>query len=189
MSSIFLRDSGIYKITNMETGDFYVGSALSISSRWKKHMACLRGNTHINKKLQNSYNKYGNKAFFYSVVEFCEREILIEREQKFFDSLAPTFNVCKQAGSTLGIKLSEDVKNGISKRMLGKKIRLGAKHSEETKMLLSQTMSGKKNHLGKKHSLETRSLFSKQRKGRSLSLEWRRKIGLSHKGLKHSKKS
>ena len=42
--------SGVYKITNVKNGKFYIGSSKDIEFRWSEHKKHLNGNYHINKK-------------------------------------------------------------------------------------------------------------------------------------------
>lgn len=49
--------TGIYKIQSIVHPErCYVGSAINITARWKKHLSDLKYNRH-NQKLQNHYNK------------------------------------------------------------------------------------------------------------------------------------
>ena len=113
--------SGIYKIRNISNNHIYVGSAVNIKSRWSSHKAALKKQTHHGSYLQRAWNKYGAECFEFSVIELCEKEKLIEREQYYIDTLHPEYNMAKIAGSSLGIKRSKDFCKGVSKRMKGKK--------------------------------------------------------------------
>jgi group I intron endonuclease len=81
-----MKLSGIYRIKNIITGDCYVGSAVNIERRWKKHQWMLKANRHCNPKLQNSYNKYGVDAFKYEIFEIFPEEYIIQREQERIDT-------------------------------------------------------------------------------------------------------
>lgn len=96
-------NSGIYIIKSTINDKCYVGSAISIIRRIRDHKNFLRNDKHYNKKLQNHYNKYGIDSLSYNILEYCDKSILIEREQYFIDNLRPFFNICKIAGTTLGI--------------------------------------------------------------------------------------
>lgn len=72
--------SGIYQIMNMVTGVFYIGSSKDMMRRRQVHFCELRNNRHCNPKLQHSFNKYGEGAFVFGVVEFCPVENLFARE-------------------------------------------------------------------------------------------------------------
>lgn len=73
--------SGIYKILNIITGLFYIGSSVNATIRWKEHKWELRNDKHANKYLQNAWNKYGAENFQFQIIEYCERLKRIEREQ------------------------------------------------------------------------------------------------------------
>ena len=73
---------GIYSIKNMVNGKEYIGrdSRIDRRNRIKNHLLKLKRRNHDNDYLQNSWNKYGEIAFQYSVVENCVSERLAERE-------------------------------------------------------------------------------------------------------------
>ena len=101
--------SGIYKITCTANGRIYVGSAVDLERRKHDHFKRLKRGTHSNQRLQNAYNKYGRKAFTFDVLEHvADVEVLIEREQHYIDTLEPEFNICRVAGSPLGVKHTEE---------------------------------------------------------------------------------
>lgn len=76
-----IKISGIYKITNTVNNKVYIGSSSFIQARFRTHKRHLRKNMHENKHLQNSYNKYGENCFSFEIIEKCEVENLIPREQ------------------------------------------------------------------------------------------------------------
>ena len=98
--------SGVYEIVNKATGKRYVGSAKRFKSRWKAHVTELRGNRHHAPYLQRSWNKYGEDAFEFRKLLVCSRQNLLLYEQILMDGLNPEYNVCKVAGSRLGVRLT-----------------------------------------------------------------------------------
>lgn len=64
--------------------------------------------------------KYGYNNFNLEILEYCDKNILIEREQYYIDLLKPEYNICKTAGSSLGRKFSIDTKLKISASLKGK---------------------------------------------------------------------
>ena len=79
---------GIYQIKNIINGKIYIGSSVDIDTRWTEHKRDLRMNEHRNKRLQNSYNKYGANNFVYEILELLEsKENLYTREQWWLDNL------------------------------------------------------------------------------------------------------
>jgi len=99
--------SGIYKITCLANNKIYIGSAVSLGSRKANHFKTLRDNCHRNVLLQRAYNKYGRNEFLFEVLEICDKNILILREQFYMDSLRPQFNIVKIAGSSAGRKVKK----------------------------------------------------------------------------------
>lgn len=94
---------GIYKILNTKNGKFYVGSSKDILDRWRRHCSELRKNTHPNKHLQFAWNKYGESSFELNILEECDVNSLLEREQYYLDSTKCTnrtmgYNISKEAG-------------------------------------------------------------------------------------------
>lgn len=107
--------SGIYKITNLINGKFYIGSTNCFKKRLNQHFKELDKNIHGNNYLQNAWNKYGEKSFKFEVLARCPKEYLIKLEQWFLDNMKPEYNICKIAGSILGIKNSDKTK--LKKKM------------------------------------------------------------------------
>jgi group I intron endonuclease len=76
---------GIYKIENLVDGKIYIGSSLNLENREYKHFWMLSRNTHDNQHLQNSYNKFGVGYFKFSIIEECDKIVLIERENYYIN--------------------------------------------------------------------------------------------------------
>lgn len=78
-----MRKSGVYKITNIKNGKFYIGSSIDINTRWRRHKSDLRNENHPNLYLQRAWNKYGERYFIF---ELClETNDLRAVEQKLLD--------------------------------------------------------------------------------------------------------
>ena len=80
-----MNNSGIYKIINLQTGKYYVGSTKDFKKRKQTHFSGLKNNYHPNKHLQNAYNKYGINNFKFEIVEHVEEELLLDIEQSYID--------------------------------------------------------------------------------------------------------
>jgi group I intron endonuclease len=78
---------GIYKITNTVNGKIYVGSSVDTVGRFNVHRSDLRANKHGNSYLQNAWNKYGESAFVFEVIEQCEPGSVRDVEQRYLDEL------------------------------------------------------------------------------------------------------
>lgn len=59
----------IYGIICLNNNKLYVGSTINLSKRLCKHKNLLKTNKHHSKSMQNSYNKYVNKKFYYFIIE------------------------------------------------------------------------------------------------------------------------
>ena len=87
-----MKISGIYKITNTVTGDFYIGSSKDVKHRWACHKCPSRWNDHPNSQLYYDFQKYGVENFEFEILEVVEAEKLKEKEQEFIETLKPTYN-------------------------------------------------------------------------------------------------
>ena len=83
---------GIYKITNTVTGDSYIGSSNNVKRRWTAHKWKSTWNRYPNKQLYKDMQKYGVENFVFELLEEVEIEHLKELEQKFIETLKPTYN-------------------------------------------------------------------------------------------------
>jgi group I intron endonuclease len=143
----------IYQITNMLSGDFYIGSAQSFARREWQHRYDLRRGVHKNPHMQSSWNKYGEDAFVFEVLEeLGEDEDVFAAENRYLHRHVGQhncFNVNKDAYlSRLGQTLSEESKAKLSKNRTGKAAgknhyRYGQTVSEEVRAKISETQKGR----------------------------------------------
>ena len=82
-------ESGIYKIINIITNKFYLGSAKNLTKRWQRHLNALTKDKHENIYLQRAFKKYGKENFRFEIIEYCEIKDLLIREQYYLDYLTP----------------------------------------------------------------------------------------------------
>lgn len=178
--------TGIYKIINKINGKIYIGSAVDIETRWRRHKHDLNKNQHQNILLQRSWIKYWSVNFEFVILKICEREKLLENEQYYINNLKPDYNLAPTAGNSLGVKHSEETK----KRMSEAKKRM----TDKTKQLMSQQRKGKKHteehkskiaasRKGKIHSDETKLKMRNARLGKKASEETKAKISAGNKNL------
>lgn len=181
---------GVYKIENVINKKKYIGSTETIgfNKRRNKHKTDLKNNNHHSIYLQRSWNKYGENNFIFEIVELCDSDKCIEREQYYLDLLKPSYNICKRAGNTKGFKFSKkycnklkSIRCGVGNPFYGKT------HTCETKKYFSElnkkrkswigvnnpkfnngkSISGKKNPFyGKTHTEFTKSILSSKMKGK-----------------------
>ena len=87
--------TGIYKIKNKITNEFYIGASVCIRSRYSTHMGRdVKKYKHTNRFYKEIY-EYGKENFELEILEECLRENLLEREQFYYDYLKPTYNMIR----------------------------------------------------------------------------------------------
>ena len=84
--------SGIYKITNTVTGDFYIGSSKNVKRRWEEHKWPSSWNKQTNNPMYLDMKEYGVDKFEFQILEEVEIEQLKKMEQQFIEILKPTYN-------------------------------------------------------------------------------------------------
>ena len=96
------KKSGVYKIVNTKNNRIYIGSAKEFKERHKGHVTSLTRRTHYNKFLQNDFNKCGEDAFIFEVLEVTtkdktERRTIEENYiNKYYDDQKQCYNVRKK---------------------------------------------------------------------------------------------
>lgn len=131
--------SGVYEIRCSANGRAYIGSAVNIKRRWARHRYDLRSSAHANPHLQRAWNKYGEEAFEFSVIEECDAGCLLDAEQRELDRIESGFNIRKKADSNVGLKTPEDVRLKIS---AAKKGMSTGPHTQATRDAMSKMRRG-----------------------------------------------
>lgn len=86
-SSIFvLMKAGVYIFTNKTDGKVYIGSSVDVYGRLYDHYYQLINNIHSNSQLQRAWNKDGAGNFEEDILEFCDPDQILIREQYYFDT-------------------------------------------------------------------------------------------------------
>ena len=113
-----LLQAGVYRITNIETGDFYIGASVDIPGRWAVHKNLLKKGKGV-PALQRAWRKYGPWSFQYDVLLWCDRDMVTVFEQRAIDVLRPQYNIQTIAGvgGMVGRHHSEESKQKISNSM------------------------------------------------------------------------
>lgn len=82
-------------------------------------------------KILSALLKYGYSAFRLEILEKCDPNQTIDREQYYLDLLKPEYNILSVASSSLGMLHSEETKFKISNTLKGRSL------SDETKEKMS----------------------------------------------------
>ena len=90
--------SGVYKITNTVTGEFYIGSSKDVETRWVKHKSPSRWKAKPNNKMYQDMQKYGVDKFRFQILVPVMEEHLKQVEQEFIETLKPTYNSKRAKG-------------------------------------------------------------------------------------------
>lgn len=182
----------IYKITNMITNCVYVGKTVKdIQQRFNEHIRNGR-KIHGSSKISKSLREYGSLNHKIEILEICNNNVILEREQFWIDELNTLHiglnikneKVCKEyeywgnPEKALQNIASNDVWNkGISP-------------SKKTRKKISETKKkryelGLYENYGHTHTEETKKKLSEIAKNReSTSDNTKNKIGESSKGRK-----
>jgi group I intron endonuclease len=171
--------SGIYMILNSVSRTIYVGSTVNFRRRCNGHRYTLNNGKHRSPHLQNAWDKYGQAAFEFLVLEHVwTPDDLLAREQWWIDRLRATkrgrgYNLAPVAGSTLGFKFSDAMRAHLSA------IRKGKPRSPEWRKNISDAKRGRP---GRPHTAESLAKLSASSSGRRHTPEALVKIGLANKG-------
>lgn len=155
-------EQGIYKIINLVNNKFYIGSSKNLMKRWTDHLYRLRNNKHMNKHLQNAYNKYGESSFAFVIIEsnntWNEQE-LREKEQKYLDYYFKTcpelfYNMAPKAVGGNSTNFSEEALRSISE----KNRKLSNEELEEVKEKI--LLGVPKKEIAKQYNIQASTLSS-----------------------------
>jgi group I intron endonuclease len=167
--------SGIYLWFNNINEKYYIGSAKDLRNRLARYYSdkeLARTNNLIHKAII----KHKHHNFSLYILEYCDLDNLIAREQFYLDSLTPPYNILTVAGSSLGFKHSEETKALMSEIKIKdldlleriealSEINRGSVKSEEFKALRSTLTKGENNPMfGKAHTPESRALMGLKKK-------------------------
>lgn len=204
--------AGVYCIFNTVTRKVYVGSGAGrngVHRRIDDHFRSLAAGKHANRHLQHSWNKHGGVAFEVMVLVTCSADECLAAEQRWIDRCRSAdenfgYNLSPTAGSSLGVRFTDETKAKIGKKAKGRR------WTPEAKAKLSATLSGRPrpkeamrgwDWTGRTHSEETkakqseyarnrppehRANLSRAARAKRLTEEHKRKIGLGQLGRKRS---
>jgi len=127
---------------NNDNGKLYVGSATDLQHRFVIHRIALQEGRHGNIYLQRAF-KCNPEAFEFFVIEKCQKQDLIQKEQFWMDfyKVADSkmgYNIAPRASSCAGVKRRPEYVDRVraSLRLI--------KRSDEFKRKISEANKGKK---------------------------------------------
>ena len=135
----------IYKITNSANGKSYVGQTRLVARRRvMDHFAKLRSAKHKNKHLQNAWNKYGESAFSYKVIDTAttlhQLDFLESYWILFYKSNDCSYGYNAESGGNSLKQCGPAWNKGLPKEQ---QARFGKKHTEETKEMMAAAASAR----------------------------------------------
>ena len=144
----------LYRITNAETGEYYVGKHRGVTQETRFGQLCWGSGTRI----KNQVKKYGTEIFKYEILCISNTDYIFELESKLITKkLLQEDKLClnivtggREPPSKKGFVISEETRQKLIGRTPWNK---GGTFSEETKKKMSESA------LGRKHSEETKEKF------------------------------
>jgi len=145
----------VYRIRNLVSKKYYIGSSTNLYERWRGHRSKLRNGTHPNRHLQSSWDKHSEEVFVFELLEEFQSVVHMEAAEEALlaeligDPLC--CNLSRWARSPwrskgpehhrYGAKLTDDQKQVVREATLKQwktaDPRTGRKHSEAAKQLIS----------------------------------------------------
>ena len=181
---------GVYKISNILSGRYYIGYSTNINRRFTVHRSKLKQNCHDNIFLQRAYNLDGEDKFKYDIIHICDTEEKAkEIELQYLTDLSirnivynlnfnnsggdllknhpdkekirqKILNSCKE---TLN-KMTPEERSQKYGKFGDKNGMYGKTHTEEVRKMNSELKKGNTYCKGKKASEETRQKMSENAK-------------------------
>jgi group I intron endonuclease len=125
--------TGIYKWVHIESGKFYIGSAVDLSKRFQNYYS-LSHLKQVDNYIARALLFHGYEAFSLSILEHIDisnlskeeaRKVILKREQHYFDNMLflepkpETYNILQTAGSLLGFSHSPESRSKMSEGRKG----------------------------------------------------------------------
>ncbi len=177
--------SAIYAIINTTNNKIYIGSSSNCAKRFRHHQSELRNGNHHNLHLLNAYNKYGEDAFVYMILQKCPKKWttkrLLQEEQiyiNYYNSTNPNCGYNNQLKTDNSI-ISEETKERMMKNRKSSII------TPKEKQQISKRLTGRV--LTNEEKLQRSKTMKKRRKEnpRTASPELKTKLSDVHKGYKN----
>lgn len=175
--------SGIYWIVG-PSGKAYIGSSKNVAARLRSHRSELQRGVHGNAHLQRAVNRHGFDRFLFQVIEYCEVDKLLEREQFHIDTqkFDTLYNLRLIAESNRGYTHTKETRRKVSAavKALGAaffaaraEANRGRKNSDETRAKMAEAAR-------KRFADPTeRAKVADAQRGRTITTEHRNKLAAS----------
>jgi len=155
-----VKKIGVYRWKNNITGDCYIGSSTNLSNRLRMYFRydIISDATKGNSIIHSALLKYGYSNFSLEILEYCDKDVVLNREQHYLDTLSPAYNILKVAGSNYGHRQREEsILKRVSTFTENKKAKQALKpiESKENKISINFPLQGST------RSLETIELMRK----------------------------
>lgn len=147
--------TGIYCIENTANGNKYVGLAKDIAARFRHHRCLFRNGIHPNAHMQAAWDKYGEEAFQFYILEEVPKEKLRQAEMEWISNLNTFHNGYNMTAGGDGqheCYLTEAQKRHLSEINMGpRNPNYGLKRSAETRRKMSEAMSKPRGSMSEAH--------------------------------------
>jgi len=155
---------GIYKITNIINGHFYIGQSANLKIRLMDHHRSMRNKNKTRYILYKAVDKHGIENFNFEILEFCNYEQLSEKEVFYILKLNPHYNIVKSIQFKKGhhssdektvIKIYELKNKGLNSVQISKIVKLSKKTVRD--ILHKKTYA----YISEKHNLKILDIKNK----------------------------
>lgn len=141
----------VYRIDNLENGNFYIGQTRNTLARRFTDHKCEARRGEVNMILYNAMRKYGTDMFTIEDIEIVQVdtkkelvEILNEKERHYISILNPTYNIAPGGIGHTGITWTDERKERFRMLMSGENNpNFGKPLSDETKNKLRDALTGR----------------------------------------------
>lgn len=172
------NSGGIYKIENLVNGKVYVGKTVNFRKRYVSYKSSYLNKTprQINAYFRNAIDKTKPENFSFSVLEFCDVDIMAERELFWMVELSSTdsekgYNL--RMDSSTGMITHDSTREKISNR-LKKEYSDGTRSAEEMGVFFSKMWEDEelKDQMRQQVSESRRSFFIQSTKDGKVVAVW-----------------
>lgn len=165
--------SGVYRIRNVISGTYYIGSSDNIYRRFEAHRRALRTGKHKNIGLQTSWRRHGEDAFKFEVLGVYPSCTIREEERKLLREHFGNPKCCNMHDETYhfprtGRTHSDETKAKISAKVQDALAEGRGGHfipSEETRKKMSEALKGNQCAKGHKRTEAEKDAIAARMRG------------------------